>query len=181
MFGQRSCGSAQYRLMMYRALLPITVLALSVGAQAQVLPPIKASNLNKQPVAWPKDLPAERTILIIAFERKHQSLVDGWVAGMRLKAPDAPAWFEVPIINNPGGVARWFIDNGMRSGIPNKSDRARVVTVYGNKAALMASMKISDASTVHAVVVERSGRIVARASGAYSRANAEQILTALKP
>jgi hypothetical protein len=161
-------------------LIATLCITVTTGALAQVLPPIKARNLNKELVSWPQGLPAERTILIIAFERKHQTLVDGWVTGMRLKAPGAPAWFEVPIINNPGGMARWFIDNGMRGGIPNKADRARVVTVYGNKAALMASMKIADASAVHVLVVERSGRIVARESGGYSSAASAKLLNALK-
>jgi hypothetical protein len=162
-----------------RHLIFLAMAALSSAASAQTLPPIKAANLNKQAVTWPSGLPAPRTILIIAFDRAQQRQVDGWVAGMGLKAAGAPAWYEVPLINNPGGVARWFIDNGMRSGIPAKADRARVVTVYGDKPALMKSMGLPNES-VHVLVVERSGKIITRVTGAYSAAGATAILGAIK-
>jgi hypothetical protein len=67
----------------------------------------------------------------------------------------------------------------MRSGIPARADRAHVVTLYGNKAALMKSMGLPDES-VHILVVERSGKIIARVTGSYSAANAAAIFTAIK-
>jgi hypothetical protein len=90
--------------MTIRKLTLTALMALSSAASAQVLPPIKAANLNKQAVNWPSGLPAARTILIIAFDRAQQRQIDGWVAGMGLKAAGAPAWYEVPVINNPGGL-----------------------------------------------------------------------------
>jgi hypothetical protein len=156
------------------------LLAFAALASAQVLPPVKATNLNKQPVSWPAGLPAARTILLVAFDRKQQAQIDGWVAGMKLKAPGSPAWFEVPLIKDPGGFIRGFIDGGMRRGIPNVEDRAHVVTLYGDKKKLMASMGLTSDAVVHVLIVERSGRIVERVSGCYSAAGAERIFRALK-
>jgi hypothetical protein len=164
----------------FAALFAIGVLAFATLANAQVLPPIKAANLNKQAVSWPAGLPAARTILLVAFDRKQQTQIDGWVAGMKLKAPGSPAWFEVPLIKDPGGFIRGFIDGGMRRGIPSTADRARVVTLYGDKKKLMASMGLTSDAVVHVLIVERSGRIVERVSGAYSAAGATRILSALK-
>jgi hypothetical protein len=159
----------------------LMALALAVPAAAQVLPPITASDLNKKKISWPRDLTADRTLLIIAFDRAQQAQVDGWVAGLRLKAPGAPPWYEVPLINNPGGIIRSFIDGGMRRGIPNVQDRAHVVTLYGDKKAVMKAMALTSEKTVHALVVDRTGRILARVSGAYSVADALLITRALKP
>jgi hypothetical protein len=163
----------------WRALLCALALLSAGPVSAQTLPPIKAADLNKKPVSWPAGLPAARTILLIAFERKQQAQIDTWVAGLRLKAPGAPAWFEVPMIKDPGRFIRGFIDGGMRRGIPSPADRARVVTVYGDKKALLKSMGIASEAVVHAVVVERSGRITARVSGEYSPAGAAQIMAAV--
>jgi hypothetical protein len=163
----------------WRALFCALALLSAGPASAQTLPPIKAADLNKKPVSWPAGLPAARTILLIAFDRKQQAQIDGWVAGMRLKAPGAPAWFEVPMIKDPGRFIRGFIDGGMRRGIPSTADRAHVVTVYGDKKALLRSMMITNETVVHALVVERSGRIVDRIDGPYSAAGAARILAAV--
>jgi hypothetical protein len=148
-------------------------------AQAQIMPPIKAADLNKKTVAWPQDFTAQHTLLLIAFRQGQQSNIDGWVKGMDLKASGAPSWFEVPMINNPGSVGRWFIDNGMRSGIPNKADRARVVTLYGKKANMMKAMDIPNETQVHALVVDKAGKIIVRVSGDYSEDGAATLLQAL--
>jgi hypothetical protein len=166
---------------MHRFMIVLLVLALAVPAAAQILPPISAADLNKKKIVWPRDLTAERTLLIIAFDRAQQAQVDGWVAGLRLKSPGAPAWYEVPLINNPGGLIRSFIDGGMRRGIPSVQDRAHVVTLYGDKKALMKTMGLTNEKTVHALVVDRAGRIIAGVSSSYSAAGAATLNKALRP
>ncbi len=161
-------------------LAALAFLAWTTSGNTQTLPPLKAADLNKRPISWPAGLPAAKTILLIAFQRGQQAQIDEWVRGLKLKSPGAPAWFEVPMIKDPGGIARWFIDNGMRSGIPNPADRAHVVTVYGNKQALMKSMGLPNETTVHALVVDRAGRVLERVSGPYSSAGAQRIEEALK-
>ncbi|MGL4404217.1 MAG: hypothetical protein ACRCT6_00530, partial [Notoacmeibacter sp.] len=150
-------------------------------ALAGKMPPVKAADLNEKEVSWPQGLPAKRTILLFAFERNQQDNIDGWVSGMKLKGSGAPAWYEVPLINNPGALGRWFIDNGMRSGIKETTDRARVVTVYTKKSAFMKSLGIPNESDVHALVVDRNGDVIVRVSGDYSIAGAAKIRSALKP
>jgi hypothetical protein len=148
-------------------------------ARAQSMPTVEAADLNKKPVAWPQDFTAQRTLLLVAFRQGQQSNIDGWVKGMDLKTSGAPSWYEVPMINNPGSVGRWFIDNGMRSGIPNKADRARVVTLYGKKADMMKAMDIPNETQVHGIVVDKSGKIIVRVSGDYSEAGATTLRQAL--
>jgi hypothetical protein len=160
--------------------LAVALAGVAAQVDAQTLPPIAAYDLNKKPISWPAGLPAERTILIIAFTRGQQNNVDSWVRGMALKSPGAPAWFEVPMISNPGGIARFFIDNGMRGGIPNVQDRARVVTVYTNKAAMMTAMGLPNETQVHVLVVTRMGKILVRVSGDHSPAGEAAIRQALR-
>ena len=164
---------------MIARLLLLFALLLPASLAAQSLPDIRAADLNKKKIHWPADLAAERTLLLVAFERKQQKDIDTWVNGMKLKAPGAPAWYEVPMIKNPGGLVRSFIDGGMRRGIPAPADRARVVTVYGDKKAMLKQMAISDESMVHALVVARDGRIIIHVPGRFSEAGAQQLEAAL--
>jgi hypothetical protein len=156
------------------------VLTGATQVDARSLPNIKATDLNKKAVNWPAGLPSDRTVLIIAFTRGQQVQVDGWVSGLKLKSPGGPAWFEVPLINNPGSIARYFIDNGMRGGIPGTEARSHVVTVYGKKAELMKQMGLFGEKTVHVLVVDRKGNILESVSGAYSEAGAAAVTKAAK-
>jgi hypothetical protein len=169
------------RMDVLKGLIMAGSLSVAVAAEAQIMPPIKASTLSKKPVNWPSQLPAERTVIIIGFSQKQQPDIDTWINGLKLKEPGAPAWFEVPLINNPGGIVRWFIDSGMRRGIPSAYDQDHVVTVYTNKKALMRTMGLPNEATIYTLVVSRSGAILARVSGNYSLGGAAQIAKALKP
>jgi hypothetical protein len=150
-------------------------------ALADKMPVISAADLNKEAVSWPASLPAKRTIIMVAFAQSQQDNIDGWVSGMKLKTAGAPAWFEVPVISNYGAAGRWFIDNGMRRGITDPKDRAKVITIYTGKTAFKKSMGIPNESDVHVLVVDRSGEVIARVSGDYSPAGAAKIRAALKP
>ncbi len=166
---------ATLRLKVLHAFLISMLLIGSSPVNAGSFPNIKASDLNKKAVNWPAGLPSDRTVLIIAFTRKQQSQVDGWVSGLKLKSAGGPAWFEVPMIDDPGSVARYFIDNGMRSGIPGTEARSHVVTVYAKKATLMKQMGLVGEKTVHVLVVDRKGNILASVSGAYNDAGAASV------
>jgi hypothetical protein len=164
--------------------IPLAVLAgfmIVSPVLADNMPNITAADLNKKAISWPQGLPAKRTIILVAFQRSQQDNIDTWVTGMKLKSAGAPAWFEVPVISNFGAAGRWFIDNGMRRGITDPKDRAKVVTVYAGKTAFKKSMGIPNESDVHVLVVDRSGEVIARVSGDYSPAGAAKIRAALKP
>ncbi len=159
--------------------LCVTLIIGLPQAFCQILPTVIARDLNKKPVIWPKDFTAEHTILLVAFTRQQQPVVDAWVTGLQLKTPGAPAWFEVPVIKNPGGFVRGFIDNGMRRGIPSVEARAHVVTLYTDKTAFKKAVGLPD-EDVHVLVVAKDGKVIARQSGIHTVVKATAIEDALK-
>lgn len=165
---------------MQKHIILAMALTFSTHLHAQTLPAVSATTLGKQAVQWPQGLPAERTLLLVAFSRSQQADVDTWVNGLHLKAAHAPAWFEVPLINNPGNLGRWFIDNGMRRGIASAEERAHVVTIYTDKKAMMRQMGMTDDTRIHAVVVDRSGKIHSDTLGVFTPKAAEQIKSKLQ-
>lgn len=154
-----------------------------LSAEGPRLPQIEAANLNGRPINLPSQLPGRKTLLLIAFQQDQQDNLDTWIRGMELNSLRSAniAWLELPVIDNPGPIGRWVIDNGMRGGIADPSARAHVVTIYADKAKFNAAMKIDTETTVYAMVATRDGRILARADGDYTKAKAAAILGALQP
>jgi hypothetical protein len=151
---------------------------LTVSAVAAVFPPIESENLLKEAVRLPEQLPADRSLLIMAFQREQQENVETWIHGMHLENSPLP-WLEIPLIDNPGMLGRWFINSGMRSGIPDDYTRAHVISLYPDKAEFLGAIGIEDEGAVYALVVTRKGEIVERIKGDYSPAGAKKIWQAL--
>jgi hypothetical protein len=160
-------------------------LAVSTAVTAQAplpsgrMPTVTAENLNEKPFTLPAQLPAERSLVLMAFEREQQVVLNTWVEGLSLKDNKLP-WIETPVIAKGYGLFRGFIDNGMRRGIPDPALRERTITLYTDPTALRRDMGLSgDGKEVWVLVVDRSGQVLAQAPGAYSADKAKPLLEAL--
>ena len=126
-------------------------------------------------VALPAELPADRTLVVVAFRQWHQARVDRWIARAVAAgvppttrggtAPIPVAVVEVPVLSTQWRPVRRFIDGGMTAGIGDPDVLARTITVYTNVAAFQRSLAIPDSDDVHALVVTRDGAILARGQG----------------
>lgn len=169
-------GSAYRHPLAALALLLLGIVGTSADSQIGT---IAASDLNGREIVFPRDLPGQRTLALIAYERGQQGAVDSWVEGLDLRQSDIP-WVELPVIEDRGALFRSFIDNGMRSGIVQPEARARVVTLYTDPEAFRRRLGLEGAQTIHAVVLSREGRVLARAAGPYSEEKARVLLRALQ-
>jgi hypothetical protein len=157
--------------------------AVSVTAHAQSpvgrMPTVTAQNLSETTFILPAQLPAARTLVLMAFEREQQVLLNTWVDALSLKDNKLP-WIETPVIGKGYGLFRVFIDNGMRRGIPDPALRERTITLYTDPAALRRDMGLSgDGKEVWVLVVDRTGLVLAQAPGSYSADKAKPLLEAL--
>ena len=144
-------------------------------------PSASGKDLNNKPWIAPSGFPGERTLVVLGFEEKQQGSIDSWFDGMEVRKPSSGiSWIEMPLINNPGLVMRWIINTGMRGGIPSKEVRSHVWTFYTNKKAFMESCGIANPQNVYALVVDRSGKILAMELGNYSKKGAAVLLKALQ-
>lgn len=131
----------------------------------------------------PADLPAERTLVLLAYRQRHQRDVDEWISlAVSLGVPATPrgseglmatAVIEVPFLSRAWRPARRFIDGGMAQGIGDPDVLARTLTAYGSprrhrRACGLVAPEARDVdgrAEVEALVVERSGQVLWRASG----------------
>jgi len=105
-------------------------------------PSVESQDLDKRLVKLPKDFAGERNLVVIAFQRQQQKDVDTWLDVKKRFETIDPAlrYYELPTLARLNPLARWFIDNGMRGGIPSHEQRARTITLYLDKEPFRAAL-----------------------------------------
>lgn len=143
------------------------------------LPVVRSKDLTGRTLKLPGDLPGERTLVLIAFQREQQANVDSWTKGLGLAGSKLP-WLELPVIDDPGAFARWFINGGMRRGIKDHALWQHVVTLYTNKTALKQALDLASEKEVYALVVDRRGKVLEKIAGDFSPDGAARLRGALQ-
>jgi len=165
-----------------------SMVAITVQAQQPdtaskgTFPSLTSETLEKQTVQLPRDFQGERNLLLIAFEREQQRDIDTWLAKIK-RYEDIDKgfrYYEIPTIAKMNSLMRWFINTGMRHGIPDKKARERTITLYIDKEPFKKSLQIRDEKKIYAVVVDRSGNVLWRATGPYDEANGNDLQEFLK-
>lgn len=157
-------------------------LLLSPGASvAGQFPPLQSETLNQVKVSLPADFGGRRNILLIAYKQWQQSEVNTWLPFLNAAKAGNPnvRFFELPTIGSGMGFMRGFIDGGMRNGISDSATRDITITLYTDVGALQRALGVSGNASIHAVVIDETGRVLTAVSGPYSEANAAKIEAAL--
>jgi hypothetical protein len=153
--------------------------AANADAQTVVFPTIITKDLNGRTVTFPRDFPGQSTLVLIAYEREQQAQLDVWIDKLELKKADAPAWIEMPVIDDYGSLWRGAVDSGMRSGIVKEADRARVFTVYGSRTTFRANLKLPSTGDISILWVDRDGAIRYRVDGSFTDQKAAELRKAM--
>lgn len=151
------------------------------NAPAAHFPNVKASNLEKRELNLPADFEGERNLLLVAFEREQQKDVDTWLREMKRFEEMDPGfrYYELPTIQRPNALMRWFIDSGMRRGIPDRKARERTITLYLDKKPFLDSLRITDQKKIYAFLVDRTGNLLWKSEGLFDEAKGVSLRTAL--
>ena len=143
------------------------------------LAPLRTRALDGTRRMLPRDLPAERTLVLIAYRQRHQRDVDAWIAlAVAHGVPPTPrgaqgpmrtAVIEVPFLSGRWLPARRLIDGGMATGIADPDVLARTLTAYGAPARHRRACGLDTVgeggAEVEALVVDREGGVHWHASG----------------
>jgi len=145
-------------------------------------PDLKASNLESREFNLPQDFGGERNLVLIAFQREQQQQLDTWLKEMKRFQEVDPGfqYYELPTIEKMNSFMRWFIDSGMRRGIPDKNARARTITLYLDKKSFLESLQLPTQNTVYALLVDRSGNVLWRAEGTFDEAKGVSLCKVLQ-
>jgi hypothetical protein len=149
-------------------------------------PTLTASNLEKRVFNLPADFEGENNLLLVAFEREQQKDVDTWLHQMkRFETVNSGTgrpkfqYYELPTIERPIALTRWFIDSGMRHGIPDRKARERTITLYLDKKPFCEALLITDQKTIYEFLVNRHGDVLWSSQGVFDETKAASLSAVL--
>ncbi|HEY8802711.1 MAG TPA: hypothetical protein VIN00_06500 [Candidatus Dormibacteraeota bacterium] len=135
-----------------------------------MFPAVRASNLNGRPFDLPGDFEGERNLVILAFQREQQALVDSWspaIANLLARYADL-CFYELPTISRGNLLFRAWLDGAMRAGIPARPARDHTITLYLDKAAFRQALDLPHEDTIYVLLFDRAGRVLWRSNGKHT-------------
>lgn len=146
------------------------------------LPRLSGRSLDGRHHRLPEDLRAQHTFLLAAFRREQQALVDAWLPwllDLEERRSDV-AVYELPVLSSAYAPARRLIDGGMARGVGTDAARARTITVYTDVTKAVRELGLSGTDTIGVLLVDRSGRILAREHGGFDERKAARLAAAIE-
>jgi hypothetical protein len=130
----------------------------------------------------PADLEGELNILLIAFQRWQQSVIDTWVPFARQleETTEGVSYYELPVIQRMNVLARTFINEGMRAGIPDQVARERTITLYVDKLAFRQALELPSEEDIYVLLVDREGNVIWKEEGTFSPEKGEELAEELR-
>ena len=145
-------------------------------------PRVSGSNLQRQKVELPQDFEGEQNLVLIAFQQWQQTQVDTWLPFARQLEDSHPTvrYYELPTIRQLNPLARTFINEGMRAGIPDPVARERTITLYVDKGAFREVLQLSSEQEIQVMLVDRQGKVSWRESGVFTPEKGESLAAAFR-
>ena len=118
----------------------------------------------------PRDLDGVANLVIVAFQRRQQAVVNTWLPVARSLAAERPdfRFYEMPTIGRRFTLIRPIIANGMRGGVTAPEDREATITLYTNVSALQRALDLPSRETIYALLLDRTGTVRWRGEGTFS-------------
>ncbi|MFT4192133.1 MAG: hypothetical protein QM617_11510 [Comamonas sp.] len=145
------------------------------------LPRVAAADLNKRQLAFPEDLPAERTLVFVSFMRGQNVDVSHWIEGMGLNEQSPGAWMRLRVFDVAASRNRDDIEHHLQATYTTPDSRATVVPLFTDREAFASALGLPSQKHVYAIVINRQGHVLARAEGLYSKEKAAALMERLQP
>lgn len=136
--------------------------------RATLFPSLQARNLEGRTFNLPEDFAGDLNIVLVAFERWHQAVVDSWLPAVETLMARHPrlALYEIPVLSSHYRLMRPFIDGGIAASLHHRA-RQRTLTAYTDRGRVVHALELPNHHTVAILLVDRQGRILWRSSGWY--------------
>jgi hypothetical protein len=144
-------------------------------------PRLEARDLEGRARALPDAFAGELNLVIVAFRREQQAMVDTWIAWFSAIALQHPTLgcYEVPVIATRWSPARPLIDGGMAQAVRAQEARRRTLTVYTDVRRVTDSLAIDETDTVTVLLIDVHGRLRWRTTGPVTERATSDLLATL--
>jgi hypothetical protein len=134
-------------------------------------PNLSASNIEGRRFKLPRDFLGRMNIIIIAFRREQQILIDEWIPFLKVLIKNYPEieFYELPTVGTSYFLIRWFINGGMREGIQDKRTRERTITLYLNKRDFRKQLKIPNEDTIYLFLLDTNSQVIWSDKGNFTK------------
>lgn len=145
-------------------------------------PIVNGSNLRREKLTLPKDFEGDYNLLFIAFQQWQQDEVNSWIPlaeGLEVQFPGL-FYYELPTIRSLNTLSRFFINEGMRAGLPNPKARERTITLYLDKDEFRAALSMDDEEHIFILLFDRQGEELWRARGSHNQDKQTELVEVLQ-
>lgn len=144
-------------------------------------PTVNGSNLRREKLTLPQDFAGEYNLLFIAFKQWQQDEVNTWIAFAEHCESQYPGlvYYELPTIRSLNAFSKFFINEGMRAGIPNPKSRERTITLYLDKDDFRDALALEDEEHIFAILIDQQGNELWRARGPHNPNSEAELLEVL--
>jgi hypothetical protein len=147
-----------------------------------IFPTATGSNLQRKKLTLPADFGGKLNIALIAFEQWQQNTINTWLPfveqlGQRY---DSVRYYELPVIQQMNFIARTFINEGMRAGIPDAKVRDQTITLYLDKPAFRQALALPHERDIYVLIVDWQGKVIWRTEGAFTPEKGEALTRAIE-
>ena len=145
------------------------------------LPAFMSHTLAKRAMAVPDDLPAERTLALLTFNRTQKAHADSWVEGLDLKNNSSIQWIRMAVVNDPGTPeGRDEVRNRLLGRYSAEDERVNLLPAFVDRKNFVRSAGLSGVDQAVVVVLNRQGEVLARVEGAFNETKAANLRETLR-
>lgn len=129
-------------------------------------PSMTGIDLVGQQRVIPESFEWKYNIVAVAFKREQQTDVNSWisVADEIIIENNNVGFYEIPLIYEINAPYRFWVNNGMRSGIPDPKARLRTITVYTDRDKFLNLMDMNS-DNIYILLIDKSGKIIWNTKG----------------
>ena len=144
-------------------------------------PHLAARDLEGRSLELPDAFSGASNLVIVAFRREQQAMVDSWIAWWETIAAEHPSLrcYEIPVIATRWSPARPVIDGGMAQAVRAQEARRRTLTVYTDVRRVTDALGIDATDTVTVLLVDADGRLRWRTTGPVSEHSGSELAAAI--
>ena len=144
-------------------------------------PVVNGSNLRREKITLPQDFEGQFNLTFIAFQQWQQEEVNSWIPLAENLEEQFPGlvYYELPTIRSLGTFSRFFINEGMRAGIPSQKSRERTITLYLDKDEFRSTLSMEDENHIYILLLNKQGEEFWRERGSYNLEKQTELLAVL--
>jgi hypothetical protein len=140
-------------------------------------PKVTGSNLLRQKLTLPDDFKGELNLVFIAFQQWQQAEINSWIPDVMEWEKQYPGlvYYELPVIEDRQNLYKWFINEGMRAGIPNPLTRERTIPLYIKKTLFNKATEIKNEDHICILLLDKDHIEIARFIGPINKDSANNL------